>query len=86
MIRVRIRQGRVELLDPIPEEWEGQTFQLVALTPDDPMLDLEEALAALKALGPTEYEPGEREMIAEAMAERKRLSLVPVPESTDREP
>lgn len=51
MIRVRIRQGQVELLDPIPEDWEGQTLQIVELTPDEPMPDIEEALAALKASG-----------------------------------
>jgi hypothetical protein len=34
----------------------------VPLTPDDPIPDLEERLAALDALGPMEFEPGEWEL------------------------
>jgi hypothetical protein len=56
-----IHNGRVEVRDPIPAEWEGQTVQITTMTPDDPLLDLDERLAALHALGPIEYEPGERE-------------------------
>lgn len=50
MIRARVRQGRVEPQEPIPEEWEGQSVKIVPLTPDDPLPDLEERLAALQTL------------------------------------
>jgi hypothetical protein len=61
MIRVRIRNGELEAQDPIPAEWEGQVAKLVPLTPDDPLPDLQRALRALHAMGPMEYDPGERE-------------------------
>ena len=63
MIQARIHEGRIEAQEPIPEEWEGQLVGIVPLTPDDPMPNLDARLAALHALGPMEYEPGEREAI-----------------------
>jgi hypothetical protein len=74
VIRARIQQGRVELQGPIPEEWEGQLVKLLPLTPDDPLPNLEEWLAALHALGLMEFEPGEREQIAGALQELDRMS------------
>src|SRR5580692_8049969 len=74
MIQARIHHGRIEAQDPIPEEWEGQLVKILPLTPDDPLRDLEERLAALAALGPMEFEPGEREIAAVGMAEMDRLS------------
>jgi hypothetical protein len=74
MIRACVRQGRVEPQDPIPEEWEGQSVKIVPMTPEDPQPDLEECLAALQALGPAEFEPGERELAARLLAEQDRLS------------
>ena len=44
------------------------------MTPDDALPTLEEHLAALHAMGPMEFEPGERELIASAMAELDRIS------------
>ena len=78
MVHARINHGVVEVQDPIPEAWEGQIVKLVPLTPDDltpddDIPDLEEKLAAFHALGPAEYEPGEREAIAEALGELDRL-------------
>jgi hypothetical protein len=73
MIRARIHHGRVEVQDAIPEEWEGQLVKIVPLTPDDPLPDLEERLAAFAALGPMEFYPGEREAIAKTLAEMDRL-------------
>jgi hypothetical protein len=73
MIQARIYQGRVEIQDPIPEEWEGHLVKIVPLTPDDPLTDLEERLAILQALGPVEIEPDEREHIGELLAEMDRL-------------
>jgi hypothetical protein len=74
MIRAFVHQGRVEIQEPIPEEWEGQFVKILPLTPDDPMPDLEERLAALRALGPVEFEPRERELAASLLAEQNRLS------------
>jgi hypothetical protein len=74
MLQARIHQGRVEVQDPIPKEWEGQLVKIVPLTPDDPLPDLEERLATLQALGPMEFEPGERELVAQVLGEMDRLS------------
>ncbi len=74
MIQARIHQGRVEVQGPIPEEWEGQFVKLLPLTPDDPVVDLEDRLAALQALGPMEFEAGEREQIEATLAELDRHS------------
>ncbi len=65
MIQAQILQGRVEVQDPIPASWEGQTVNIVPLTPEDPLPDLDGRLAALHRMGPVEFEPGEREMAAE---------------------
>jgi hypothetical protein len=74
MIRARVNQGRVEIQDPIPEEWEGQLVKILPLTPDDPQPDLEERLAALQSLGPMEFEPGEQDLAARLLAEQDRVS------------
>ena len=76
MIQARIHRGRVEIQDPIPDEWEGQLVKIVPMTPDDPLPDLEERLAALHALGPTEFERGECDLIATAMEELDHISKV----------
>jgi hypothetical protein len=73
MIQARIEHGRIELEEPIPEEWEGQRVKILPLTPDDPMPDLEERLAAVAALGPMEFEPGEREAMAQELNEMDRI-------------
>jgi hypothetical protein len=85
MIRARVRQGRVELQDPIPPEWEGQTVKILPLTPDDPQPDLEERLAALQALGPMEFEPGEQERAADLLAQQDRLSRAALEDLADRQ-
>jgi hypothetical protein len=82
MIRARVKQGRVEIEEPIPEEWEGRLVKILPMTPDDPQPDLEERLAALDALGPMEFEPGERELAIRLLAEQDRLSRAAVPSST----
>jgi hypothetical protein len=74
MLQARIHQGRVELQDPIPKEWEGQLVKIVPLTPDDPLPELEERLAVLEALGPMEFEAGERELVGQILGELDRLS------------
>jgi hypothetical protein len=73
MIQARIHHGRVEVDGPIPKAWEGQRVKILPLTPEDAQPDLEERLAALAALGPMEFEPGERERIDQELAEMDRL-------------
>jgi hypothetical protein len=74
MIQARIRDGRVELDEPIPAEWEGQLVKISALTPDDPIPDLEERLAALHAMGPMEFDDDERADAAEWLSKMNDLS------------
>ena len=49
-------------------------MKLLPLTPDDPLVDLEERLAALQALGPMEFDADEREEIDGMLAEMDKLS------------
>lgn len=86
MIRARVHKGRVEIQDPIPEEWEGQLVKILPMTPDDPQTDLEERLAALQALGPMEFEPGERELADRLLAEQERLSRAAMQEILGGQP
>lgn len=74
MIHARIHDGVVEAQDPIPKAWEGHLVKLVPLTPDDEIPNLGKLIAAKHALGPTEYEPGEREMIERALDELNQFS------------
>lgn len=76
MVQARIREGRVELQEPIPAEWEGQLVKILSMTPDDPFPDLEEWLAELRVLGPMEFDPDERESIAATLADLDRISKV----------
>ena len=71
MIQGLVQHGRIEAQEAIPAEWEGQLVKIAPLTPDDPMPNLEQTLAELHALGPMEFEPGEREAMAVALAELK---------------
>jgi hypothetical protein len=48
--------------------------KIVPLTPDVPLPNLEERLAALHAMGPMEFDPGEREAIGTAMEEMDQVS------------
>jgi hypothetical protein len=74
MIQARIRHGKVELDAPLPAEWEGRTVKILPLTPDDPMPDLEERLAALRSLGPVELDVTEKAAIANDLAGLDRIS------------
>jgi hypothetical protein len=86
MIHARIHEGRVEVQDPIPEEWEGQLVKIVPLTPDDRLPDLDERLATLHALGPMEFEADEREQIATSLGELDRLSRAALRTIADSQP
>jgi hypothetical protein len=74
VIQAQIREGRVEVQDPIPASWEEQTVNIVPLTPEDPLPDLEARLAALHRMGPVEFEPGEREQMTAELEELTRVS------------
>jgi hypothetical protein len=79
MIHARVQRVRLKLLGPIPKSWEGREVTIRPatedeLTPDDPIPDLEEKLAALHALGPMQWEPGERERIEQEIREMDRIS------------
>lgn len=86
MIRARVHQGRIEVQDPIPEEWEGQSVKIQPMTPDDPLPDLQEWLATMEAMGPMEFEPGEREMAERLLAEQDRLSRAAMQRLADSQP
>ena len=86
MVQARIHQGRIEMQDPIPAEWEGQLVNITTLTPDDLLPDLDERLATLHALGPMEFEPGESANIAEALAELNPVSKVAMERSAGSSP
>jgi hypothetical protein len=75
MIQGHIHHGRVEVSAGIPPEWEGHPVQIIPLTPDDPIPDLEERLKALDAMGPMEWEPGEKELVSKALQELDALGL-----------
>lgn len=86
MLQARIHRGRIKVEDPIPKEWEGQRVKILPLTPEDPLPDLEECLAALAALGPAEFDPGERERIAQVVGELDRLSRDAMQQLAGRQP
>jgi hypothetical protein len=73
MLDAHIEHGRVVTEGPIPKDWEGRQVKIVLLTPDDPTPDLEQRLTDLRALGPVEWKPGEREVVGRALAEMDRL-------------
>jgi len=75
MIQALVHKGRIEVQEAIPKEWEGLLVKIMPLTPEDPLPDLEQRLAALHALGPMEYESGEQEQIENSLRELNRVSL-----------
>lgn len=80
MIHARIENGRIEPFDPVPDDWEGMNV-VVALASPEPLSDLDERLASLRALGPNEYAPGEREVIVRELSkldEQSRDNFLPL--------
>jgi hypothetical protein len=62
MIQARVKNGQLELLSPIPEDWEGCLTQVNRVNDHEPSIsELKEILADLHAMGPMEFEPGEWE-------------------------
>lgn len=73
MIQARVQNGRIEFPEPLPREWEGIVVNIAPATPDDEYPDIEASLAELRAMGPMEYEPGEKEEIEKALREMDEL-------------
>jgi len=75
MIHGVIQDGTILPLDPIPQEW-GEGLKVVieaeAGAATDERARIEQWFAALEALGPAQYEPGEREAIERFMADADR--------------
>jgi hypothetical protein len=67
MLTAKIHKGRIEPDQPIPAVWEGLTVLVLPLLPDNFPGDLEQRLNALHALGATEFDAGEEQMIAESL-------------------
>jgi hypothetical protein len=86
MIQAQIHQGRVEVREPIPAEWEGQMVKITPLSPEDPLPDLEQRLAALHAMGPMEFEPDDRNSIAVALSELDAASKAAMDALASRHP
>jgi hypothetical protein len=86
MIVGRVQQGEIMLAAALPAEWEGQTVKIEPCTPDDAIADIEQRLAVLHALGPMEYEPGEREASEQALAAMNELSRARLQQLADRLP
>ena len=86
MVQARIHQGQLELQDPIPPSWEGQSVKILPLSPDDPLTDLDRQLAELHALGPMEYLPGEQEAIEDELRSLNRLSQQALTDLGQRSP
>jgi len=83
MIVARIEHGQIQACDPIPPEWEGRLVTIAPATPDHPHPDVEAALAAFHALGPMEFEEGEREEMERLLLEMDRVSQVGFEERTN---
>lgn len=89
MIRARVQNGRLKLLGRIPRSWEGcvvtiQPADEEDLTPDDPIPDLEERLAAIHALLPMQWAPGEQEQFELELKEMDRISREKMERLADR--
>jgi hypothetical protein len=86
MIVGRVEQGQIQLASALPEAWEGQIVKIEPCSPDDAQPDLKQRLAALHALGPMEYEPGEKAKIEQALAALDDLSRTHLQHLADRLP
>ena len=72
MIHGVIQDGTILPLDPIPQEWGEGLEVVIEAAPGgatDERARIEQWFAALEALGPAQYEPGEREAIDRFMSD-----------------
>lgn len=75
MIRAVYSHGSIVPIDQLPADWEeGQTLRIEPETDwENPSHeDLQKWFDELQAMGVTEYEPGEKELMQAAMAEADR--------------
>ncbi len=75
MIHGVIQNGTILPLDPIPQEWSEGVEVVIEAAPRaaaDERARIEQWFAALEALGPAQYEPGERETIERFMSDADR--------------
>jgi len=74
MIHGVVHDGAILALDPIPADWDGRSvvIEAAANVPNDERAEIEKWYGELEALGPAQYEPGEREAIEKVMAEADR--------------
>lgn len=84
MVHAIIQNGQVEIQEPIPDAWEGQSVKIVPLTPDDPLPDLEARLAALHGLGPVETDPDERARVDDELKTLDEISKQALERIVDR--
>ena len=75
VVHALVHNGRIEVQGPIPDSWEGHMVKIVPLTPDEPLPDIERRLAELHALGPMEFDPAEREIMARELEGMNQISL-----------
>lgn len=63
MIHALVQNGQLKLLTPLPDDWEGCEVEIEKSGPltGEELETFEADWAAFKALGPTEFEPGEWE-------------------------
>jgi hypothetical protein len=70
-----IKDGEIVPLDPIPEDWsDGRqvVIEAAGAPATDERAEIDRWHADLAALGPAQYEPGEREAIDQLMADADR--------------
>jgi hypothetical protein len=75
MIHGIVQAGTILPLEPIPPDWDDGQRVVIELTADvsgDERARIEQWYADLEALGPAQYEPGEREAIEKFMADADR--------------
>lgn len=75
MIHGVIHDGTILPLDPIPQEWGDGREVVIEAAPGAAVNErarIEQWFEGLEALGPAQYEPGEREAIERFMAESDR--------------
>jgi hypothetical protein len=69
-----IQAGTIVPLDPIPADWDGRqvVIEPAAVTAREECAEIERWYAELAALGPAQYEPGEREAVERLLSEADR--------------
>ena len=74
MIRAIILNGRIQPLDPLPDDRTEGRHVLVEDADSTPSDDLEEWYRELRELGPAQYEPGEWERVQATLAEADQMA------------